>query len=99
MVQRTINLDHTPPIPRQAQAFVREQLTMEALHCYWLGALQRYAQLFFLPDKTQQAAAAAAQQQQEQRQQGDGGAGGGGGDASAAAARGGGGGGGEGKLP
>ena len=52
VVQRTLNLDHQPPIAANGQAFVREQLTTEALHCYWLGALQRYMELYFLP-KTQ----------------------------------------------
>lgn len=47
VVQRTIGLAEQPPIPRQGQQFVREQLTREALHCYWLGALQRYAPIYF----------------------------------------------------
>ena len=58
VVQRTLSLPDQPPIARQGQAFVREQLTMEALHCYWLGALQRYAQIFYLPRTPAQEAAA-----------------------------------------
>ena len=33
---------------------MREQLTIEALHCYWLGALQRYAKIYFLPKTPKQ---------------------------------------------
>ncbi|KAL4853837.1 Golgi apparatus protein 1 [Chlorella vulgaris] len=54
VVSRTINATEQPPIARQGQAFVREQLTTEALHCYWLGALQRYAELYFLPKTAKQ---------------------------------------------
>jgi hypothetical protein len=54
VVSRTINATEQPPIARQGQAFVREQLTTEALHCYWLGALQRYAELYFLPRTAKQ---------------------------------------------
>ena len=49
-----------PPIARGGQQFVREQLTPEALHCYWLGALQQYAELYFLPSTPAQAAPEAA---------------------------------------
>jgi hypothetical protein len=45
-----------PPIARGGQQFVREQLTPEALHCYWLGALQRYAELYFMPKTPAQVA-------------------------------------------
>lgn len=34
---------HTPNCP------------VQALHCYWLGALQRYAELYFLPKTARQA--------------------------------------------
>lgn len=57
VVQRTLNLADQPPIARAGQAFVREQLTMEALHCYWLGALQRYADIYYLPRTPAQEAA------------------------------------------
>ena len=70
VVQRTLNLADQPPIARAGQAFVREQLTMEALHCYWLGALQRYADIYYLPRTPAQEAA------------GGGGGGGGGGGAA-----------------
>ncbi len=57
VVQRTLDLPDQPPIARQGQAFVREQLTSEALHCYWLGALQRYAEIYYLPRTPAQEAA------------------------------------------
>ena len=59
VVQRTLGLPDQPPIARAGQAFVREQLTPEALSCYWLGALQRYAEIYFLPQTPAQAAAVA----------------------------------------
>ena len=57
VVQRTLDLPDQPPIARQGQACVREQLTSEALHCYWLGALQRYAEIYYLPRTPAQEAA------------------------------------------
>ncbi|KAL4418909.1 hypothetical protein ABPG77_004062 [Micractinium sp. CCAP 211/92] len=54
VVDRTIKLNFQPPIPKQGQDFVRDQLDMPALHCYWLGALQRYAELYFLPKTARQ---------------------------------------------
>lgn len=57
-MQRTLGLPDQPPIARAGQAFVRDQLTPEALSCYWLGALQRYSELYFLPQTPAQAAAA-----------------------------------------
>jgi hypothetical protein len=54
VVTGTLGAREQPPIARQGQAFAREQLTTEALHCYWLGALQRYAELYFLPDTPKQ---------------------------------------------
>lgn len=59
VVSRTVGAQEQPPIARQGQAFVREQLTVEALHCYWLGALQRYAELYFLPATPKQLEAQA----------------------------------------
>lgn len=56
VVLRTIGLPDQPPIARQGQTFVREQLTPEALSCYWLGALQRYAGIYFLPKTPAQMA-------------------------------------------
>ena len=53
---RTLGMAELPPIARGGQQFVREQLTPEALHCYWLGALQRYAELYFLPKTPAQVA-------------------------------------------
>lgn len=57
VVQQTINLPEQPPIARAGQAFVREQLTLDALYCYWLGALQRYAEIYYLPPTPAQEAA------------------------------------------
>lgn len=59
VVQRTLDLPEQPPIAQQGQAFAREQLTMEALHCYWLGALQRYADIYYLPRTPAQEAASS----------------------------------------
>jgi hypothetical protein len=59
-VLRTLGMAELPPIARGGQQFVREQLTPEALHCYWLGALQRYAELYFLPKTPTQEAAGGA---------------------------------------
>ena len=78
-VQRTRDLPDQPPVARQGQAFAREQLTVEALHCYWLGALQRYAGIYYSEGAAGQAAAAAADQAAAAQGGGGDAAGGGGG--------------------
>ena len=48
------------------QQFVKEQLTMEALRCFWYQALVRYAELYYSIDlKAEHAAERAARQSRE----------------------------------
>ncbi len=36
-----------PQVARAAQQFAREQLTPEALSCYWLKALTLYSKIYY----------------------------------------------------
>lgn len=42
--------DHTPAIAAAGQQWVLDNLTPEALSCYWYGALQRYGELYFMEE-------------------------------------------------
>jgi hypothetical protein len=46
-VEASVGLQEQAPIGKAGQQFMNEQLTMEGVHCYWLGALQRYADIYF----------------------------------------------------
>jgi hypothetical protein len=50
-VEATATLDEAPAIARAGQDFALHNLTAEALHCYWYGAIVRYAELFFAEQK------------------------------------------------
>ena len=52
-----VGLDRPPTIAQQGQKFVLEQLTPEALSCYWYGALMRYGDLYFSEETVAQISA------------------------------------------
>lgn len=45
-----IHSKSSPAIAAAGQEFVRNNLTPEALSCYWYGALQRYGELYFMEE-------------------------------------------------
>jgi hypothetical protein len=46
-VSDSLASDDAPAVAAAGQRFAREELSEEALHCYWLGVLLRYAELYF----------------------------------------------------
>lgn len=50
-VQTALNSPEAPAIAQAGQKFALEQLSPEALDCYWYGVLIRYSKLYFMEPK------------------------------------------------
>ena len=75
-VGAAVNPDLTDPpaMAKAAKEFAMTQLTPEALSCYWYGALQRYAEMYFTEQTPAQKEAKEEQRkEQAKKKKGSGG--------------------------